>query len=210
VGNLNRKVQIGIASVIAILAIGTTGYFKHEQAQIDQKTVSAKSLLAQKEKQIDMLSNAKHTQKIQNDPIAKSNEQETKTVELMQNNGQALFKLLDTIKENETQTELNIRNQNSTRYATQQALSDTGLNTKDVKDINRFKENIEHINTDLYVNSANEQGIYEGVISENTIISSINFVGKRNQTTWYLFKYDSKSKKFINFTLLGFNFKHEN
>lgn len=207
---MNRKVQIGIASVIAILAIGTTGYFKHEQAQIDQKTVSAKSLLAQKEKQIDMLSNAKHTQKIQNDPIAKNNEKENNTVELMQNNGQALFKLLDTIKENETQTELNIRNQNSTRYATQQALSDTGLNTKDVKDINRFKENIEHINTDLYVNSANEQGIYEGVISENTIISSINFVGKRNQTTWYLFKYDSKSKKFINFTLLGFNFKHEN
>lgn len=207
---MNSKVQIAIASMIAILGIGTTGYFKHEQAQIDQKTVSAKSLLAKKAKQIDMLSSTKHAQKLQNDPIAKSNEKENKTVELMQNNGQALFKLLDTIKENETQTELKIRNQNSTRYATQQALSDTGLNTKEVKDINKFKENIEHINTDLYVNSASEQGIYAGVISENTIISSINFVGKRNQTTWYLFKYDSKSKEFIDFTLLGFNFKHEN
>lgn len=208
--NLNKKIQISIASVITILGIGVIGYFKHEQAQIDQQVVSAKSSLAQKEKQIDMLSSAKHTQKIQHDPIAKINEKENKTVGLMQNNGQALFKLLDTIKENETSTELNIRNQNLPRYATNQALSDTGLNIKEVRDINRFKENVEHLNTNLYINSANEQGIYSGIISENTIISSINFVGKRNQTSWYLFKYDSRSKKFIEFTLLGFNFKHEN
>ncbi|KJY59090.1 hypothetical protein JF75_05500 [Lactobacillus kimbladii] len=205
---MKSKIQIAIASLIAIAGLGATGYFKMQQIQIDQQVAAAKVTLAKKEKQVDNIATVEHKQKIKNDPVAKINEKQENEIKLMQNNGQALFKLLYTMKDGETQTDLDIRNKNLPRYATNEALTQTGLNSKSIKETKEFKNVVEHINMELSTSPADNHGIYSGVIAENSVQSSINFVGKRNKTDWYLFKYDSNTNKFIQFTLLGFNFTH--
>lgn len=45
---MKSKIQIAIASLIAIAGLGATGYFKMQQIQIDQQVAAAKVTLAKK------------------------------------------------------------------------------------------------------------------------------------------------------------------
>ncbi|WEV52106.1 hypothetical protein OZX69_09585 (plasmid) [Lactobacillus sp. ESL0731] len=207
---MKLKVQISIALIIAAIGLGTTGYFKLQQDQIDSQTAQAKIVLQAKKRQLKNISDRQAAIKITNDPAAKANYNDEKNIKLLQNNANAFFKLLYNVNHDQTQTELDTRNKNLPRYATTSAISDTGLDTKSVREIKQFNEVSTHIETTVSASPTTKSGIYSGIIDENSTQSSINIKGKHNQDDWYLFEYDSNNQKFTKFTLLGFNFTHDN
>ncbi|MDF7683746.1 hypothetical protein PT287_09575 [Lactobacillus sp. ESL0679] len=207
---MKLKVQISIALIIAAIGLGTTGYFKLQQDQIDSKTAQAKIVLQAKKRQLKNIADRQAAIKITNDPAVKANYNDEKNIKLLQNNANAFFKLLYNVNHDQTQTELDTRNKNLPRYATTSAISDTGLDTKSMKEIKQFNEVSTHIETTVSASPTTKSGIYSGIIDENSTQSSINIKGKHNQDDWYLFEYDSNKQKFTKFTLLGFNFTHDN
>lgn len=206
---VNRKRFILVSIIITIICTAIVGFNFQSQKKINTQTIVATKILKAKQKKLKTISDTKQAQKRQTDPIAQKNDERSQAIKLIENNSNAFFKQLYTVNPKEGQEELDISNHNLRNYATETAISQTGMLRKSITNIKKYNEHVVYNSTKINVAVPNMQGICSGIAKINSLQTSINFKGRHNTDDWYLFKYDTKTQKFVEFTLLGNNFFHE-
>lgn len=208
--DINRKSQnkqIYLAVIILIILAAIFGFEKQQQAEIDNENAGAKVTLRARKSELKRISNNQNKEIAINDPTAKANTKFLSEIKDISGNAKACFKLLYTVSPEESKAQYNIRKENWQRYVTPEAAAETG-HTGSVEAAKKYHERITHVTTDVSV-SEKQNNVYKGVICENSIQTSNNFKGTRNQEDWYLFTYDNAQRKFTKLTLLGFNYDNE-
>lgn len=206
---INRKKQIVLSIIVVAIGLAIIGFDVHTQNRINSQTITAKKVLKEQQNKLKTISSSVLEQQKEADPTAQKNDRYNRSIKLIENNANAFFKQLYSISPKMSQDELNISNRNLKNYATNKAIAQTGMLHKTVSNIKKYDEQITYDSTKINVDTPNTQGICSGIANVNSLQTSINFKGQHNQNDWFLFKYNNKTHKFIEFTALGFNFSHE-
>lgn len=204
---IGKKTQIGIATVLVLINGSIYGINKHKQAEINTETEHTTKVLNVRQNQLNKIITAKTKIDERADPTLKSNKTFDREYKVISSNAEALFKLLYSTEPNESEAHFQIRKSNWEHYVTPQAAAETG-HTGDIKDAKKYQLRINHVATTVSLGEK-KRDVYDGIIRENSIQSSNNYKGSRNQEDWYYFSYDFNQQKFTKFTLLGFNFDNE-